>query len=185
MRHFQFLALGLIALSISACAGKQSPTVVSMQKKDKFLSCKEILLEINEAEFYRRTAQNNKNPGVSNILMPLGYISTYVNAEEAIKAANARADYLNRVYEILDCEDPGSASHAAMASHTQERPAAPMHAAAPAPSYQQAPHYAAPQQQQPYYYAPQAQQYIGSQQPNFYHPMEHQGDEMMASSTYW
>jgi hypothetical protein len=29
-----------------------------------------------------------------------------VSAEEAINAADARADYLNRIYEILECDNP-------------------------------------------------------------------------------
>ncbi len=93
-------------LSVSACAGKSTPKVASLQKKDKNLSCREVELEINEAEFYRKTAENNKNPSVKSLLMPLGYISTYVNAEDAAGAANARIDYLNRIYDILNCDDP-------------------------------------------------------------------------------
>lgn len=44
--------------------------------------------------------------------MPLGYVSTYMNAEDAIDAADARVEYLNRIYEILKCdEQEKTASH--------------------------------------------------------------------------
>jgi hypothetical protein len=96
----------VLGLTLSACSGDDSPKVASLQKKDKSLSCSEVQLEINEAEFYRKTAETNKSPKVKSLLMPLGYISTYVNAEEASDAASARIEYLNRIYDILKCDDP-------------------------------------------------------------------------------
>lgn len=91
-------------LLVTACEGDKSPKVQALQKKDKNLSCSEVMLEMNEAEFYRRTAEKNKNPKVKNVLMPLGYVSTYIDAEDAIQSADERIDYLNRIYEILDCD---------------------------------------------------------------------------------
>ena len=93
---------------LSACTGSKSDKVTSLQKRDKLLSCKEVQLEINEAEFYRQTAEKNKGPNVRNIMMPLGYVSTYMSAEEAIDASDARVDYLNRIYAIMDCDNPKS-----------------------------------------------------------------------------
>ncbi len=94
-----------VALAISACGGNESSTSVkSMQKKDKKLSCEEILLEMNEADFYKQMANKNKGPKLKNVLMPLGYISTYMNAEEAVGAADARVAYLDKIYEIMRCE---------------------------------------------------------------------------------
>lgn len=104
-----------VALTVSACGTPvRSKKVKAMQRKDKLLTCKEILLEMNEAEFYRSTAERNKGPSVRSVLMPLGYISTYMDAEEAARAANARVDYLDRIYQIMDCDvkdtDGGSGS---------------------------------------------------------------------------
>lgn len=94
-----------IALTLTACGTSvRSKKVKALQRKDKLLTCKEILLEMNEAEFYRSTAERNKGPSMKSVLMPLGYISTYMDAEEAIKAAAARVDYLDRVYQIMDCD---------------------------------------------------------------------------------
>jgi len=97
------IALGSL---LTSCSGDKSVKVTSLQKKDKNLSCNEIQLEINEAEFYRRTAEKNKDPDIKSLLMPLGYISTYVDAGEAVNAAEARINYLNRIYDILDCDNP-------------------------------------------------------------------------------
>lgn len=102
MKHLIPIAL---VLGLAACSGNDSEKIATMQKKDKNLTCREVLLEQNEAEFYRNTAEKNKNPGVKSILMPLGYISTYMSAEDAITAANARTDYLSRIYEIMDCDN--------------------------------------------------------------------------------
>ncbi len=105
-----FFVRSLIACAllivIAACGTEEQSTKVKpMQSKDKRLSCKEILLEMNEAEFYRKMAYKNKGPKMKNVIMPLGYISTYVDAEEAIDAAEARVSYLERIYEILDCAE--------------------------------------------------------------------------------
>ncbi len=98
------LILGCAVCLLTACAGESSPRVAAMQRKDKQLSCKEALLEMNEADFYRKAAEKNRNPNLKNVLMPLGYISTYMDAEEAIGAANARMDYLDKIYEIMGCD---------------------------------------------------------------------------------
>ena len=100
--------LSIIALSIfvTSCGGiPETKRIKSLQRKDKKLSCREILLEMNEAEFYRDTAHRNRGPKLKNILMPLGYVSTYMDSEEAISAAEARVSYLDRIYEILRCDE--------------------------------------------------------------------------------
>ena len=103
-KHMTTIAVAVVMLT--ACAGEKSPKVTSLQKRDKNLSCSEVQLEINEAEFYRKTAEQNKNPKIKSLIMPLGYISTYVDAEEASNAADARIEYLNRIYDILNCDSP-------------------------------------------------------------------------------
>jgi len=101
----RFLCLAAFICLLASCSGKESTKIKSLQKKDKKLSCKEILLEMNEAEFYRDVAHRNRGPKLKNILMPLGYISTYMDAGEAIEAADARVTYLDRIYQILRCEE--------------------------------------------------------------------------------
>ena len=119
MRKLIVLLCG--AFFLSACAGDSSTTVRTMQRKDKQLSCREVLLEMNEAEFHKKTAEKNQGPKLKNVLMPLGYISTYMNAEEAIGAANARVSYLDKIYEIMACESNEGGGQQAANPYNQVR----------------------------------------------------------------
>jgi len=104
----KIMTVSLAAFTMTACSSDDSPKVASMQKKDKALSCQQVQLEINESEFYRKTAEKNKSPKIKSLLMPIGYVYTYVDAEEAIEQADQRIDYLNRIYDILNCDDPAA-----------------------------------------------------------------------------
>jgi hypothetical protein len=53
-------------------------------------------------------AFDKKRLGIKSIVMPLGYIDTFMSADEAIQAADARIQYLNRIYDIKRC-DPNAA----------------------------------------------------------------------------
>lgn len=104
----KILSLGLVSIMVAACASSDDAELVkvkALQRKDKNLSCQEILLEMNEAQFYNKMAHKKRGVKLKNVLMPLGYISTYMDAEDAIGAAKARVEYLNRIYEIMRCED--------------------------------------------------------------------------------
>lgn len=106
------ITLLLVTSSLVIACSSDKPDikqVKAMQAKDKNLSCKELLLEMNEADFYREMAHKNKGPKLQSMLMPLGYVSTYMEAEKAIDAAEARVAYLDRIYEILRCEDKDQA----------------------------------------------------------------------------
>jgi len=98
---------GLAALSLliilTSCSGVRSTAVVPGQSKDKQLTCREIMLEINEAEEYKKTAESNKNPGMRSFIAPLGYMYTVSSAEEAIQASDKRITYLQDVYRISGC----------------------------------------------------------------------------------
>jgi len=91
---------------LTACSSEESYKVTALQKKDKGLNCSQVQLEINEAEFYRKTAEQNKSPKMKSLLMPIGYVYTYVDAQEAVQQADSRIDYLNRIYDIMDCDNP-------------------------------------------------------------------------------
>lgn len=105
----KIIMLGALSVMVFACGGggseETTPKVKSLQKNDKNLSCREILLEMNEAQFYNKMAHKNRGVKLKNVLMPLGYISTYMDSEDAIGAAQARVEYLDKIYEIMHCED--------------------------------------------------------------------------------
>ena len=105
----KILVMSLLSVLVVACGGddgeQKTPKVKSLQKNDKNLSCREILLEMNEAQFYNKMAHKDRGVKLKNVLMPLGYISTYMDSEDAIGAAQARVEYLDKIYEIMHCED--------------------------------------------------------------------------------
>ena len=123
-------------LMLMACSGTESRKVQPLQKKDKLLSCREIQLEINEAEFYQNSAKKNKTPGVETFLMPLGYISTYMSANDAAKSAEARIGYLNRIYDILNCDAQSAAPRVIQQPVYNQPYAAPVPAPVAAPTPQ-------------------------------------------------
>jgi len=127
------ISLLAILLAVTACGSEQSPQVQAMQKKDKQLTCKEVLLEMNEAQFYQKMAQKNKGPNLKNVLMPLGYISTYVSANDAIEAASARVEYLDKIYSIMDCEAQKANGWQSQSNNAAYYPSAPMQPVQPMP----------------------------------------------------
>jgi hypothetical protein len=102
-----FIAVSLI-LALAGCSGIRSNAVVPVQSKDKQLTCREMLLEMNEAEQYKTAAEKNKNPGVRSFLAPFGYMYTLTSAEEAIESSEKRIAYLRDVYQISGCASGAS-----------------------------------------------------------------------------
>ncbi|MDB2414918.1 hypothetical protein N9W34_04020 [Rickettsiales bacterium] len=74
-----------------------------MQKGDKKLACKDIILEINEVEHLRSQAAIDRGISLGEIFMPICWVSGYMDSDAAIKSANARIDYLGHIYDLLDC----------------------------------------------------------------------------------
>lgn len=141
-KYSSLLYISTALLVLSACSGETSTQVQTMQRKDKQLSCKEVLLEMNEAQFYKKMAQKNKDPKLKTVLMPLGYISTYMGADEAVDTASARIEYLDKIYDIMDCDKASTAApHQQPVSNYQPQQRA-------APAYVGA-NYAAPTQHSP------------------------------------
>lgn len=94
-------ALGMLLLS--ACSSTKSESVQELTKYDKRMGCTELELEMTEAEFFRDRAERNRGLSVRNVIMPLGYASTYMSADKAVEAANGRVAYLSRLYEVKGC----------------------------------------------------------------------------------
>jgi hypothetical protein len=100
----KIFSLAIISILLSSCSGDDAVVVEPVQKNDKQLSCEEILFETNDSEYYIKQANEKKALGIKSIVMPLGYIDTYMTADEAISAANQRIGYLKRIYDIRGCE---------------------------------------------------------------------------------
>ena len=161
----KFLVCAFTLPLLVSCSGVRSSAVVPVQSKDKQLSCKEMMLEMNEAEEYKKAAENNKNPDVRSFIAPLGYMYTITSANEAIDASEKRITYLKDIYRISGCEAGSSVglTNDQMRGHTFSSgyPVPAPYMQQPAPQQQ---YYAPQPQQQPYgqpaqqqYYAPQPQ----------------------------
>lgn len=90
-------------LVLASCTCGKPLKVTSIQGDDKKLACKDVILEINEAEHYREQASKEKGINFGEALMPVCWVSGYIDGAQAVKAANARIDYLGRIYDLLDC----------------------------------------------------------------------------------
>jgi hypothetical protein len=101
------ITISATLLFLASC-GEQSQKVEPLKRGDKNLSCSDVQLEINEADQYKKMAFDNKKLGIKSIVMPLGYIDTYMSADEAVAAADARIQYLNRIYDIKRCDPANS-----------------------------------------------------------------------------
>jgi|TARA_B100000795_G_C22786264_1_gene434761 hypothetical protein len=91
------------------CVSCATPTVVNViGPNDNTLSCKELSLEIAEANKYANEAQaakkmsNPANIGALIFFLP-GMGATFANVEEAVKAAHERAVHLNKLKEKKNC----------------------------------------------------------------------------------
>lgn len=105
----RILTLSVATVMLASC-GEHAEKVEALKRGDKNLSCSEVQLEINEADQYKKMAYDKQRLGIKSIVMPLGYIDTYMSADDAVKAADARIAYLNRIYDIKKC-DPVSSEY--------------------------------------------------------------------------
>lgn len=103
-----YLLLAAASFALSACACDKSTIIQPIQKKDKQLTCSELVLEINEAEHYMQKADEDKLLKLDYIVSPLCYVPTFASADEAKKSAADRLDYLNQIYTLNNCENAPS-----------------------------------------------------------------------------
>ena len=95
--------VALSILAIAGCSGIRSNAVVPVQSRDKQLTCREILLEMNEAEQYKVAAVKNEDLSVRSFFAPFGYIYTLSSAGDAIESSDKRIAYLDDIYKISGC----------------------------------------------------------------------------------
>lgn len=101
--YIKVFSLAAAVFTLSACSGTKSTTVTELTQYDKHMSCPELQLEITEASFLRDKAARNRGLSVKNVVMPLSYPATYMNAGSAMEAADNRIEYLSRLTEIKGC----------------------------------------------------------------------------------
>lgn len=101
-----YLPLVLVAL-LSACA---SPTVIqTMKPGDTGLSCAQLQNEFSDAERYKKEAESEKGVTGGNtarLLFWPAIVGTYMNANEAISAAENRKVHLVNMMTQQKCDIP-------------------------------------------------------------------------------
>jgi len=101
-----YLPLVLVAL-LSACA---SPTVVQTVKPgDTGLNCAQLQNEYSDAERFKKEADGEKGVtggNVARLLFWPSIVGTYMNANEAIAAADNRKVHLTNLMVQQKCEIP-------------------------------------------------------------------------------
>lgn len=104
------MRLRLICCLISAIvlAGCATPQVVSVrQPGDDKLSCAQIKDQFAAAEKFEKDARSERGVTGTNVAAALfflpGLIATYMNTEDAMKAARDRQDVLARLHSSKGC----------------------------------------------------------------------------------
>lgn len=104
----KILLISLTAL-LSACA---SPTVIQSTKPgDMGLSCAQLQNEYSDAERFKKEAEGEKGVtggNVARLLFWPSIIGTYMNANEAVAAAENRKVHLANVMMNKKCPIPNS-----------------------------------------------------------------------------
>ncbi len=100
-----FAAIGAIALSTGGCVSSQK--VDTVQLRDRELSCIELVAQVEEADKFKRAAEGNKGANKDNVVAGVFFfpalVSTYLDANDAIKAAEDRKAHLMRIYNEKRC----------------------------------------------------------------------------------
>ena len=101
------LVLGLSLVLLNSCA---KPTVVNITlPQDKKLNCEKLEDAVADAQEFRRkalavTGNTGKNQAAAMLFWP-ALMMTYINASEAIVAANERSVHLINVMQDKNCKN--------------------------------------------------------------------------------
>jgi hypothetical protein len=95
-------------LCIAFLAGCATPTVVqTRQAQDETLNCTQLKAAYTEAENYETKARDERGVTGKNAAAVLLFwpalIGTYLNTDDAIKAARERKDHLSRIMAGKKC----------------------------------------------------------------------------------
>jgi hypothetical protein len=102
-----YLMVGLV----TALVGCASPTVVqSVKPGDAGLSCAQLQNEFVDADKFKKDAEGEKGVtggNVARVLFWPAIVGTYMNANEAIAAADNRKVHLANLMSQKNCSIPG------------------------------------------------------------------------------
>lgn len=108
MNRLTLTMTGLLSLLLlCACTkGKESEKAPPITTRERMLDCKDLQMEIHDANFIIYQAKKNRGFRAGNIFWPFGYGATFLSASSAISSAKERIGYLQKIYEIKGCHQP-------------------------------------------------------------------------------
>ena len=106
----KFLGIIVLGLSLALLNSCAKPTVVNIVlREDENLNCEKLEDAVADAQEFRRkaiavTGNTGKNQAAAILFWP-ALMMTYVNASEAIVAANERSVYLINIMQDKNCKN--------------------------------------------------------------------------------
>ena len=105
MKHRIIAAVCTAGLVLGGCA---TPTVVATrQASDTDLDCRQLRMAYDEAQKFERDARDERGVTGKNVAATLLFwpalVGTYMNTEDAIKAARERQDHLYKLMQTKRC----------------------------------------------------------------------------------
>lgn len=97
------LSVSIAVLALASCTCKAPHKLKPIQQTDKKLTCKDVLMEINEAEFRKKEALDASAVSGGQVLLPLCWLPSYFSARNAVEAADDRLEYLTQIHDVLGC----------------------------------------------------------------------------------
>jgi len=88
------------ALFLSACNCEPPLRITPIQRQDKKLSCRAIILEMTESEHYLMLARRALWKAPTKLYAPTCLIFGVPDAKKAIEAAETRINYLGNLYNL-------------------------------------------------------------------------------------
>ncbi|MET0155681.1 MAG: hypothetical protein ABW189_06215 [Rickettsiales bacterium] len=102
MRAFFCICLFACAALATACNCEPPLRITPIQRQDKKLSCKAIILEMTESEHYLMLARRSLWQVPTKFYSPSCLLFGVSDAKKAIEAAETRINYLGNLY-TLNC----------------------------------------------------------------------------------
>lgn len=105
MKRLALASALVLTLSLGACA---TPTVVQVEQPgDRAMSCEQLAAAVDETNRFEQEARRERGVTGTNVAAAILFwpalAGTYMNTEEAIRAAESRRNHLNTLRRSKNC----------------------------------------------------------------------------------
>lgn len=102
-KKYKKAACAAVCVFLAGCSCNPPLRITPIQRADKRLTCKSLVLEINEAEHYRMHALGAIKDNAAKLYAPYCVVNGLMVGSDAVKAADRRIQYLGHIYDLLNC----------------------------------------------------------------------------------